>query len=530
MINSNTLRYDISAGFVVFLVALPLCLGIALASGAPFFSGMIAGIIGGIVVGFLSNSHVSVSGPAAGLTTIVLAGIATLGSFEAFLVALVIAGGIQATMGILKIGSIAEYFPSAVISGMLTAIGIIIILKQIPHGLGYDNDIAFLSEDGVAGFKETLYSLLHFNPAAVLVCLLSLGILILWDRPAIKSRFGILPGGLVVVLLGVGMCEWLFPAVEGWNISAEHKVQVPVPQSIGDFFGLFSLPDFSHLSNPGIYVVAFTIAIVASIETLLCIEAADRLDTQRRVTSTNRELLAQGTGNMLSGLIGGLPITSVIVRTSANVQAQAKTKLSTIIHGTLLCVTVIAIPDILNRIPLSCLAAILLVVGFKLSHPKIFASIYAKGHRQFVPFLITVAAIVATDLLKGVGIGLLVSLFFVLRENLKHSYFLYKDNFQEGDKVSVMLAQEVSFLNKAAIRRTLDRLPKHSTVTIDASRTSYIDSDVIEIIHEFRDIKAPQRDIECILLGFKENYGAQMSGWSKDSEEEKETNGNHKVA
>ncbi len=518
MTRTSTLRDDISAGFVVFLVALPLCLGIALASGAPFFSGMIAGIIGGIVVGFLSNSHVSVSGPAAGLTTVVLAGIATLGSFDAFLVSLVIAGLVQMLMGILKIGSIAEYFPSSVISGMLTAIGIIIILKQIPHGLGYDHDQAFLTEDAPGGLTDTLTSMLAINPASTLVCLLSLGLLLLWDRPAIKKKVGAVPAGLFVVLLGIGMSEWLLPMFTNWQISPEHKVQVPVPASTREFFGLFTTPNFSHLTNPSVYVIGFTIAIVASIETLLCIEAADKLDTQRRVTSTNRELMAQGTGNLISGLIGGLPITSVIVRTSANVQAQAKTKLSTIIHGSLLCISVIAIPHMLNLIPLSCLAAILLLVGYKLSHPKIFATIYAKGYRQFLPFITTLVAIVCTDLLKGVSIGIAVSLFIVLRENLKHSYYVHKETFQEGDKITMQLAQEVSFLNKAAIRRALDELPRSSIVTIDASHTSYIDSEVVDIIQEFRDIKAPQRDITCIIDGLKDYYGQQDGGLSKTKE------------
>jgi MFS superfamily sulfate permease-like transporter len=525
---SNTLRYDISAGFVVFLVALPLCLGIALASGAPFFSGMIAGIVGGVVVGIISNSHVSVSGPAAGLTTVVLAGIATLGSFEAFLTAMVVAGLIQIGMGLMKIGSMAEYFPSSVISGMLTAIGIIIILKQIPHGLGYDHDVAFLTEDGMGGMSEMQHALSHINPAAALICLLSLALLATWEHPLVKKTLGAIPGGLIVVLMGIGMSEWLLPTFTQWSVSPEHKVNVPVPASAQEFFKLFSMPDFSYLYNPSLYVIAFTIAIVASIETLLCIEAADRLDTQRRVTYTNRELIAQGSGNLISGLIGGLPITSVIVRTSANVQAQAKTKLSTIIHGILLCVTVIAIPGILNRIPLSCLAAILLVVGYKLSHPKIFKSMYKKGYRQFLPFIATVIAIVCTDLLKGVGVGLVISLFLVLRENLKNSYFTNNDKFNEGDKITLMLAQEVSFLNKAAIRRALDQLPRNSTVTIDARHTSYIDSDAIEIIQEFRDIKAPQRNISCILLGFKERYGAQISGLSR--EESKLPTGSVRVA
>lgn len=501
-------NFDLPAGIVVFLVALPLCLGIALASGAPFFSGMISGVIGGIIIGSISSSHTSVSGPAAGLVSIVLAAVATLGSFQAFLLAVALAGVIQIVMGVLKIGSIAEYFPNAVIRGMLTAIGLIIIIKQIPHAFGYDKDVAFLSEEVTAqSLDDIFFSLFHIHTGATIICAISLAIMILWEMPITKKFNKKLPGSLVAVITGTLISELIFSGSDALLISASHKVSVPVSNNFGEFLGLFMLPDFSQLSNPDIYVVAFTLAIVASIETLLCIEAADKLDKQRRVTSTSQELLAQGTGNLFSGLIGGLPITSVIVRTSANIEARAKTKLSTITHGFLLLITVIVIPTLLNKIPLSALAAILLVVGYKLAKPSIFISFFKKGFYQFLPFMVTVISILLTDLLVGVACGLALSLFIVLKRNLKNSYFFHKENYKEGDKIMINLSDEVSFLNKASIRRTLDYLPGNSTVIIDAERSYYIDDDVLDIINEFRDIKAPQRNIKCKTIGFKEKYG-----------------------
>lgn len=499
----QALRHDISSGLVVFLVALPLCLGIALASGAPFFSGIIAGIVGGIVIGSLSNSHVSVSGPAAGLATIVFAAIATLGSFEVFLAAVVLAGILQLIMGFAKIGSIAEYFPSAVIRGMLTSIGIIIILKQIPHGLGYDQDVAFLNEKGLDGLGETLSALAAIHPGATALCVLSLVVLVLWEKPFIKKRVGLFPGALAVVLLGVMLNEFVFPGIPDFRIMGDHLVKLPVPEDIAGFIGFFSRPDFSAMLRGDVMVVALTLAIIASIETLLCIEAGDKLDKLRRTTSTNRELLAQGVGNIISGLIGGLPVTSVIVRTSTNIHAGAKTKLSAIIHGVLLLLTVLFIPTLLNRIPLAVLAAILLVVGYKLASPSIFRQLYKRGYAQFLPFMVTVVAVVLTDLLSGVAIGFTVALILVLRQNLIHS--LYRvDASNESDKpITLRFAEEVSFLNKAAIRRALDHVPEGAMLVVDARHSVYIDPDVLELLREFKEIQAPSRNISFTVLGIE---------------------------
>lgn len=497
----DALRSDLSASVVVFLVALPLCLGIALASGAPFFSGIISGIVGGIIIGFLSNSHVSVSGPAAGLATIVFAAIASLDTFEMFLTAVVLAGVLQLVMGYLKIGSIAEYFPSGVIRGMLTGIGLIIILKQIPHGLGYDKDQAFLNEDGMEGLDETLVALADVHPGAVTITLLSLAIMILWNRPLIKKYVGVVPAALMVVLMGIGLNAVFSLYLPSFQIQPEHLVLVPEAKTASEFLDFFAFPDFNALYNTDIYVIAFTLAIVASIETLLCIEAGDRLDKQRRVTSTDRELKAQGVGNIVSGMIGGLPITSVIVRTSTNVHANAKTKMSTIFHGLQLLLTVMLIPHLLNLIPLASLAAILLVVGYKLAEPAIFKRMYDRGYSQFIPFIVTVILVVTTDLLTGVAVGMAVALFMVLRQNLNNSIYFHDFENHSELPITFELAQEVSFLNKAAIRRELDRVPENSTVIFDAENSVYIDSDILELLKEFKDIKAPLRNIECNFLG-----------------------------
>ena len=504
------LNRDIPAGLVVFLVALPLCLGIALASGAPFFSGMIAGIVGGIVIGVISDAQLSVSGPAAGLTAVVVVSLSKLGSFEAFLLAVVLAGIGQILLGVAKAGRIAEYFPSNVIKGMLTAIGIIIILKQIPHAFGYDKDsegdFDFLQADNENTFSELLRPLEHIDVSATLLCAISLIIIILWNVPKIKKAVGIVPGGLVAVVVSVLINEFFFKQTAGWGIAEEHLVRVPVANSISEFASFFTMPDFSQLRNPKVYSVAFTIMAVASIETLLCIEAVDKLDPEKRITTGNRELVAQGIGNMLSGLIGGLPITSVIVRSSANLQANAKSKVSTIFHGTLLLVCVAFIPGILNKIPLASLAAILLFTGYKLSNPATFKEMFNLGKYQFVPFIVTVIAVVFTDLLTGVGIGLAVSTISILIGNFKSNYFFSKENTANGEQITIKLAQEVSFLNKASIREMLDKLPNDTKVSIDAADTLYIDHDVLEIIREFKHIKAPLKNIDCHLIGFKELY------------------------
>jgi carbonic anhydrase len=504
------IKNDLPAGIVVFLVAVPLCLGISLASGAPFFSGMIAGIIGGIVIGLLSNSHLSVSGPAAGLAAIVFASIIQLGSFETFLLAVVLAGAIQLMLGFVKAGAIANYFPSSVIKGMLTAIGIIIILKQLPHAFGYDKnaarDFKFFQFDGGNTFSEILNTVNKIDLGATLICFISLAILILWERPFFKRNFKLLPGGLVTVIVAVVLNELFLKSGSNIALTGSHLVYIPVAGNFNDFLRFFTFPDFSQLTNPQVYIVAFTIAAVASVETLLCIEAVDKLDPEKRATSTNRELVAQGIGNMASGLIGGLPITSVIVRSSANVNAQAKTKLSTIIHGLLLLICVTLIPFILNKIPLAALAAILLITGYKLCNVALFKKVFSLGKYQWIPFVVTVVAIVFTDLLVGVGIGLGVSILALLYGNYKNSYYFHKEKHHTGESILIHLSEEVSFLNKASIKLTLEHLPANTTVIIDAYDSQYIDHDVLELIRDFQEVQAPRKNINCKTLGFKDKY------------------------
>ena len=504
-------RTDILSGLVVFLVALPLCLGIALASGAPLFAGIIAGIIGGIVVGFLSNSHISVSGPAAGLTAIVLVAISTLGSFEAFLLAVILAGVMQLLLGFAKAGTISNYFPSNVIEGMLAAIGIIIILKQLPHAIGYDKDNEgdfFFIEKGTGHntFSALFDAVNYSHLGAILVTLISLAILIAWTKVAFLKKLTVLPGALVAVVISVILNEIFKATGSSLAISQEHLVSLPIPASFADFLGQFSRPDFSAITNVNVWVVAGTIAAVASIETLLCIEAADKMDPLKRFTNTNTELKAQGVGNLISGLIGGMPMTSVIVRTSANANAGAKTKISAIAHGVFLLVSVIAIPTVLNKIPLACLAAILLMTGWKLANPSVFKHMWESGKFQFTPFIFTVVAVVFTDLLKGVAIGLGVSIFFILRANMRLAYFFKKELHHTGETIYIDLAQEVSFLNKAAIKQTLAHLPENSNVVINAADTLYIDHDVLELIRDFVETGSKDKDITVNLVGFKEAY------------------------
>lgn len=498
------LRSDIPASIVVFFVALPLCLGIALASGAPLFSGLIAGIVGGVVVGALSGSKIGVSGPAAGLAAIVLTAIGTLGGFENFLVAVVLGGIIQILFGLLRAGVIGYYFPSSVIKGMLTGIGIIIILKQIPHFFGYDadpeGDFAFFQVDGETTFSELINTVNHIQPGSALIGLIGLVILLLWDNILSKKGkfFKVVQGPLVAVVVGIVF----FLATTGGvlEIASSHLVSVPVPKDLNSFLGQFSFPNFGALTNPEIWVTAFTIALVASLETLLCVEATDKLDPEKNVTPTNRELLAQGTGNILSGLIGGLPITQVIVRSSANVQSGGKTKLSAIVHGLLLLISVILIPNLLNKIPLSVLAAILLIVGYKLAKPALFKTMYQLGWKQFVPFMATVTGIIFTDLLVGIGLGLLVGVIVILFKSYQNSHFLHKEGEDIDDgKVKMTLAEEVTFFNKGAILKELDRLPHDSMLELDVTNTKYLDHDIIEILDDFIH-KAHDRNITIKLI------------------------------
>lgn len=502
----STLKQDLPASVVVFFVAVPLCLGIALASGAPLFSGLIAGIIGGIVVGTISNSSLGVSGPAAGLAVIVLTAIQTLGSFEVFLMAVVLAGVMQIIIGALKGGIIAYYFPSSVIKGMLTGIGIIIILKQIPHAFGYDNDyegdLAFFQPDGENTFSELFKMLDYISPAAVLVSILSLTILLVWDVVLSKkhSFFTVIQGPLVAVMAGIFYQVITLKFFPEWAIQAQHLVTVPVPEGFNDFLGQFTFPDFSAIGNSQIWIIAITMAVVASLETLLCVEAADKLDPKKRVTNTNRELFAQGTGNILSGLVGGLPITQVIVRSSANIQSGGQSKLSTILHGVFILLCVATIPFLLNLIPLAVLACILFVVGYKLAKPSLFKQMYNLGMSQFLPFVVTIVGIVFTDLLKGIAMGVVVGVVVLLRNTYKNSHFLHTETVDNGfKKVKMTLAEEVTFLNKGAILNTLNNLPQGTRLTVDLSESISIDYDVLEIIDNFKKTSS-ERDITVDLI------------------------------
>ncbi len=506
------IKENFPSGVVVFLVALPLCLGIALASGAPPLSGIIAGIIGGIVIGSISNSNISVSGPAAGLAAIVLAAITELKVFELFLCAGIIAGAIQLALGFLRAGSISNYFPNSVIEGMLAGIGVIIILKQIPHAVGYDadfegNERLFANGynlDSILNYLSNLFGSIH--PGAVIVTVVSIAILLAWDKiPALK-KLKLLPGALVAVIVGILLNEFFKSTGSALAISSEHLVTLPVPKSAQEFAALVTIPDFSGFANPRVWVIGATIAIVASIETLLCIEASDRLDNQRRITDTNLELRAQGIGNLISAAIGGLPITSVVVRSSANANAGATSKISAIIHGILLLICVLSIPFLLNLIPLATLAAVLLLVGYKLASPEKIKHFLGKGKFQYIPFLATIIAVVATDLLTGVGIGLGISIFFILQGNMKRAYYFSKEELEDADQITLRLSEEVSFLNKAAIKKTLKNIQPNSVVKIDASKTSYITTDVLEMIQDFANIRAKEEDIEVELVGFKTSY------------------------
>lgn len=509
----KNLKHDLPASVVVFFVALPLCLGIALASGAPLFSGLIAGIVGGIVVGSISGSSLGVSGPAAGLAVIVLSAITTLGSFENFLVAVVIGGAIQILLGVLRAGIIGYYFPSAVIKGMLAAIGIIILLKQIPHAFGYDSnyqgDLNFFQSDGDTTFSALGRMLEFISPGAIIVATTSLLILLLWEKILAKKHtvFSIIPGPLAAVVFGI-VYQMSIPASSLYAISANHLVTVPIPEDVSMFLGQFTFPNFGAITNPEVWITGVTIAIVASLETLLSVEATDKLDPEKRTTPTNRELFAQGTGNIVSGLIGGLPITQVIVRSSANVQSGGKTKLSAIIHAGFLLLSVVLIPTLLNRIPLAVLAAVLIIVGYKLAKPALFKQMYLLGKTQFVPFIVTVLGVVFTDLLMGIGLGLAVGVTTILIQNYKNSHFLHiLESDGDGHRVQMTLSEEISFLNKGAILRELNSLPNDTILELDVRNTVRLHYDILEILDEFA-FKAKSKHINIKLIsnrGYVEN-------------------------
>jgi len=504
------IKNDFPASIVVFLVALPLCLGVALASGAPLLSGILSGIIGGIVVGVLSQSHTSVSGPAAGLAAVVLASITQLGNYEIFLLAVCIAGLIQLIAGIFKVGFIANFMPSNVIKGLLAAIGIILILKQIPHAVGFDKDyegdFSFFQKDGENTFSELLNIFNYFSWGAIIISGLSIIAMIYWDKTPLK-KFKYLPASLFVVVLGLILNLLFQKFFPNLAITNEHLVNIPKFEGIDS---LITLPDFGSIRNSQVWMVALTIAIVASIETLLNLEAVENLDPHKRVASPNKELVAQGIGNMVAGLVGGIPLTSVIVRSSVNINAGAETKMSAILHGVLLLISLLLLSPLLNLIPLASLASILILTGYKLAKASLFKGMYNKGLNQFIPFVVTVIAIVFTDLLIGVLIGSAFSIFYILKRNFKNAYHFNKESFHSGDIITIRLSEEVSFLNKASIKQTLADIPENSSVIIDASNSTYIDYDVMEVIRDFIKVQSKEKGMSATLKGFKSFYGEQI--------------------
>lgn len=500
----KNLKHDLPASIIVFLVAVPLCLGIALASGAPLFSGIIAGFVGGIVAGVLSGSQLGVSGPAAGLAVIVLTAIQDLGAFDVFLMAVVLGGVFQLILGFAKAGIIGYYFPSSVIKGMLSGIGIIIFLKQIPHAVGYDKDyegsLTFNQPDGHNTFSELYYMFEALSPGAIIITAISLVILILWEQPFMKKikLFQLIQAPLVVVGLGI-VLNLIFQNMPNLALTGEQVVSIPVAENLNGFINQFTFPDFSSITNPAIWITGLTLAVVASLETLLCLEATDKLDPFKRVSPANQELKAQGVANIVSGLIGGLPITQVIVRSSTNIQSGGRTKVAAIAHGVILLLSAMAIPFILNLIPLASLAAILFLVGYKLAKPVLFKQMYALGQTHFVPFMVTILGIVFTDLLTGIGLGLVVAIFYVLYNNYKKPFLFEKDKDLKDGVIRLALAEDVTFINKANIQRALSQIPDGSKIIIDASKTINIDYDVIEIIEEF-EVNAKHRDIDFTLI------------------------------
>lgn len=492
----KTWKQDIPAGLVVFLVAVPLCLGIALASGANPFAGLIAGIMGGLVVGAISGSSIGVSGPAAGLVTIVAPAILDLGSFSIFLSAVVIAGVLQIIFGIIKAGYLSYYFPNVVVKGMLVAIGLQIIFKQWPHALGYDKDYegdeSFLQADGENTFSELYHSLGYITPAAMIICAVSILLLVLWDKKFIQRTFlKFVPGPLIVVLIGIVATYFL----EGssWAIEAQHRVDLGIAgKPMKEFF---TFPDFSQLGNIKVYIIAFTIAVVASLESLLSVDASDKLDPKKRITPVNRELVAQGVGNILSGAIGGLPVTQVVVRTSANVNSGGTNKLSTIAHGSFIVLSILLIPGIFGYIPYASLAAILIQVGFKLAKPAIFKTVYKQGWLQFIPFIVTIGCIIFTNLLVGVLCGLVVSFLVILYHNFKLSHYLAVD----GKNYTIRLTEHMTFLNKASLLKTLNNLPNNVKVTIDQREVKHLAHDIMESIEDFK-VRAKDKNIEIEIL------------------------------
>ncbi|MBL0047585.1 MAG: SulP family inorganic anion transporter [Bacteroidetes bacterium] len=492
------LKHDLPAGLSVFLVALPLCLGIALASGAPLNAGLLSGIIGGVVVSLISKSQLAVSGPAAGLTTLVGASIISLGDFRIFLLAVMIAGAFQVLLGVLKLGAIANYFPSAVIKGMLAAIGIILISKQIPLALGYDQPDfwtsgfmqLFYSKNFLGNFRDFNH---HITRGAIFITVFSLLILIALQQTFAK-KLKVIPAPLLVVLIGIFANFFFTHALSSYSLRQTQLVNIPA-----NIFGTISFPDFSKIfSSIEIWKDGIIIGMLATLETLLCIEAVDKLDKRNRITPMNRELIAQGVGNISCGLLGAIPVTAVVVRGAANVDAGAKTKMSAFTHGLFLLLAVLLIPSFLNKIPYASLASILLVTGYNLTKPKLYKNMLSLGWKQFLPFLITIVVILTTDLLIGVSIGLLISLYFIVQNNFKAEYKITKSMNHETEFFEIKLNSNVSFLNKVNLRKALDSIPEYSVLSIDGSACNFIDYDILEIISEFQN-KAHDRHIELHL-------------------------------
>lgn len=503
-------KFDFIAAIVVFLVAIPLCLGIALASGAPLFSGIISGIVGGIVVGSLSGSQVSVSGPAAGMAAVVLAAITQLGDFNTFLLALTLAGLLQIMVGALRSGTVADYIPSNVVQGLLCAIGILLIVKQLPLTFTLSTDLAELkahlleTTEGVN--LNPLYDFsYHINSGAIIISLISFAILIFFDKTKIKWLENI-PAPIIVVIAGILINELFIVASSTFEQNNPHLVNIPNNNGFKDLLSQLSFPDWSSWTNPKVYLYAFVIAMVASLESLLNVKAGERLDKKHRYCSKDQELLAQGAGNVIAGLIGGIPITSVIVRTSVNIQAGAKTKFAAILHGCFLLIAVMLIPEWLNKIPLSSLAAILIFTGYKLTKPAIYASIYQQGADRFIPFIATVVSIVIFNLLAGILIGLVISLFFILKSNSQARLDIFKEFYPNGVTSRLVLPQQITFLNKASLIAELDSIPKNSQLIIDARYSNYIDKEIVELIKEFQQEQAPLKQIALNLIGFKDHY------------------------
>ena len=510
------LWYDLRAGLVVFLVAVPLCLGIALASGAPLLAGLVTGVVGGLVVSLVSRSALSVSGPAAGLTVLVLNGITELGGYASFLVAVVLAGVFQIALGLAGAGIIAYYFPSSVIKGLLAAIGAILILKQIPHAVGwdadYEGDLDFNQQDGENIFTELAKALENMEAGAAIICAIGLALLISWPKLSRALKAEQVPAPLLVVLIGVGLNS-VFAVVEpSLALGTEHLVQIPVIDSFATYRAQLPAPDWGVLHNPTLWKVAGTIAIIASVETLLSVEAIDKLDPYKRTTPASRELVAQGVGNMTAGLLGGLPLTGVIVRGSTNVHSGGRTRASAFIHGVFLLLAVLLIPTLLAKIPLAALAAILLFIGYKLSPISLFRKMWRLGMNHFLPFVVTFLAILLSDLLIGTAIGMATGIFFILREHVSAPYFLHEYDVHEESgiaRVRIELSENVSFLNKAAVSEALAGIARGSQVEIDGSKSRHIDRDVLEIIEDFV-IAAPLRNVEVVLMGMPGDDGSVL--------------------